>query len=451
MRRHQVRHKVLPLAQPLVLARVPLAETLVHAALRLAHHGQHRVGHVLGRNLQLAAHMVLHQLAQKLVAMGAVGQHVIEADARAHEHLLHARKVPQTAQKGQVVAMVGHEARARLGREAALVAARAMLHLLGARGCAEVRRRASHIVKVAFEIRVGSQGPRFLHDRIVAARLHDAPLMERERAKRALAEAAPIARQAELDLLEGRHATCGLVARMVRPRIRQPVHRVHLGLRKRRGGRVLHDELVVGVRLHEALARERIAVGVLHGEAARIGEPVGRQLVERRQHHRVVDVLERARPVHGAVDEREVRDGQPRVQRVGDLHDGALTHAEAHEIGAGIQQDGALELVGPIVVMRKTPQARLDAAQHDGRLLEGAADEVGVHHGCVVRSQPRLAARRVRIGAAALPRHRVVVHHRVHVAGRDEKRQARFAELRNRRRIVPVGLRDHAHAVAVRL
>ena len=285
----------------------------------------------------------------------------------------------------------------------------------------------------------------------MAARLHDTPLMERERAERALAEAAAAAGEAEPHLLDGRHAAGLLVHRMVRARERQAVHGVHLGLRERGGRGVLHDELVVGIGLHQALSNEGVAVGVLHGEAARVVQGIGLQVGEREQLHRVVDVLERACAVDGAVDEREVVDGQPRIERVGYLHHRALPHAEAHEVGAGIQQDGAFELVRPVVVVREPPQAGLDAAQHDGRFLERAADEVGVHDGRVVRAQARLPARRVRVLAAPLPRHGVVVHHGVHVAGRHEERQPRLAERGHRGRVVPIGLRDDAHPVAVRL
>ena len=347
--------------------------------------------------------------------------------------------------------MIRLEALARLREQAALVRTGAGLRLLGAGGGAEVRRGTAHVVDIALEVGIVGDGPRLLHERVVATRLHDAPLMERERAERALAEAAAAAGEAEPHLLDGRHAAGLLVHRVVRAREGQAVDGVHLGLRKRGGRRVLHDELVVGIRLHQTLPDEGIAVGVLHGEAARVVQGIGLQVGERGQLHRIVDVRKRVRAVDGAVDEREVVDGQARGKRVGYLNHGALPHAEAHEVGPGVQQDGALHLVRPVVVVREPPQARLDAAQHDGRLLERAADEVAVDDGRVVRAQARLPARRVRVLAAALPGHGVVVHHGVHIAGRHEERQPRLAERSHRGRVVPVGLRDDAHLVAVRL
>ena len=47
-----------------------LHELLVHLMLRLAHHAEHGVGHMLGRHAQLPAHVVLAQLAHKRLALG---------------------------------------------------------------------------------------------------------------------------------------------------------------------------------------------------------------------------------------------------------------------------------------------------------------------------------------------------------------------------------------------
>ena len=81
-----------------------LDEGVVDLAARLAHHAEHRVAHVLGRQAQLAAHVVLEQLDQELVAR--VGHGVVEADAAAHEDLLDAGKLPQVAQQVGVGVLV---------------------------------------------------------------------------------------------------------------------------------------------------------------------------------------------------------------------------------------------------------------------------------------------------------------------------------------------------------
>ena len=127
------------------------------------------------------------------------------------------------------------------GRKAALVGAGTALHLLAARGCAKVCGGTAHIVDVAFEIGVIDDILRFFKQRGMTARLHNAPLMERERAKSALAEAAPAASQGELHFRKTGNAAVRIVARMPRARIRQRIHRIHLFSRKRLGGRILHN------------------------------------------------------------------------------------------------------------------------------------------------------------------------------------------------------------------
>ena len=274
--------------------------------LRLAHHAEHGVGNVLGRHAQLSAHMVLAQLAHERLALVAVGQHVIEAYARAHEHLLHARQFAQLAQKLQVVRMVGVQLAARLRRQAMLVAAGAAAQLRIARRLAIIRRGAAHVVDVALELRVGDHLLRLFHDGLMASHLHDTPLMERQRAKRALAEASAIAGQAELHLADGRDTAGFLVHGMVGTRIRQAVYGIHFRGGQRLARRVLHHELMVGIRFHQAFSRERVAVAVLHVEAARILEVILLHAVERGQQLVIVHVLKRFRAIHRAVDERDV-------------------------------------------------------------------------------------------------------------------------------------------------
>ena len=56
---------------------------------------------------------------------------------------------------------------------------------------------------------------------------------------------------------------------------RQAIDRIEFGGRKRGGRRVLHDELVLAIGLDQAFSRHMVAVGVLYGEAFRVGARVG--------------------------------------------------------------------------------------------------------------------------------------------------------------------------------
>ena len=187
-----------------------------------------------------------------------------------------------------------------------LVAAGAAAQLRIARRLAIIRRGAAHVVDVALELRVGDHLLRLFHDGLMASHLHDAPLMERQRAKRALAETAAIAGQAELHLADGRDAAGFLIHGVIRARIRQAVHRIHLRGGQRFARRVLHHELMIGIGLDQAFSREGVAVAVLHVEAAGILEVILLHAVERGQQLVIVHVLKRFRAIHRAVDERDV-------------------------------------------------------------------------------------------------------------------------------------------------
>ncbi len=147
---------------------------------------------MLGRQAKLPRNVVLRQFADELVGM-LVQKHVVEAQAAAHEHLLHPGKGAQLAQHIQVVAVVHLKASAGLRRQAALAAAGALVQLLGTGGLAEVRGGAAHVVDVALEIGVFGKHLRLFHQAFLAAALDDAALMERQRAERALADAPAVA------------------------------------------------------------------------------------------------------------------------------------------------------------------------------------------------------------------------------------------------------------------
>ena len=47
--------------------------------------------------------------------------------------------------------------------------------------------------------------------------------------------------------------------------------------------------------------------------------------------------------------------------------------------------------------------------------------------------------------------HRIVVHHRIHVAGGNQKSQPRLPQNRDALRVAPIGLADHAYLIVIRL
>ena len=284
------------------------------------------------------------------------------------------------------------EVLAGLGREAAPANAGATRQLFLAGRHAEIGGGAAHVVDVALEIGVLRHELGLGDQALVAAALDDAPLVEVERAERALAQTAAVAGEAELDLGDGGNAARGLVAGVIGPRVGQLVDSVQLLGGERRWRRVMDDVDPMRVLLHQRVAEEGVELTVLHAKAARVLGLVGLHLLEGGQDDGLVALLVAACAVDGALDEAEILHREAGVERLGDLDDGVLAHAVADDVGAGVQQDRALEAVGPIVVVGEAAQARLDAAEDDGRVLVGATDEVAIDHAGMVGAQAHLAA-----------------------------------------------------------
>ena len=203
---------------------------------------------------------------------------------------------------------------------------------------------------------------------------------------------------------------------MVGAGVGQLVHEVELIGAEGLGRGVLHHEEVLLVLLHERLGVVGVHVAVLGVEALGVDGLVVEHLLVRGQHHGVHGGLEVAGAIRGACDVGDVLHGDAGGQGIGHLVNGMLAHAVNEQVGVGIEQDGALERVAPVIVVCKAAQARLDAADDDGHMLEALADEVAVDAHGAVGAQTRLAAGRVGVGGAAFLVGGVVVDHRVHVA-----------------------------------
>ena len=99
--------------------------------------------------------------------------------------------------------------------------------------------------------------------------------------------------------------------------------------------------------------------------------------------------------------------------------------------------------------MAETPQAGFDAADEDGHVLVGLADQVAVDDGGIVRPLAHDAPGGEGVGFPAVLGDRIVVHHGVHVAAGHQKAQPGTAIHIDRLGIFPVRLGDNAHAIAV--
>ena len=445
---HEIGHHILfqttLLVEPLVLGQ----ELVVYRSGRLSHLLQHRVGNVFRSHLQLAGHMIFHQLFEKRVVL--IGQQVVKANAGANEHLFHAGNGPELAQQSQIVAVICNQILTRLGEEALLGGTHALGQLLFAGGLTEVGGGAAHVVDIPLEIRLPYHLLGLCQNGLVASGLDDAPLVEGKSTEAASAETASAGHQAEPHLLNGRHAASGLIGGVVGAHIGQTIHPVHLRLTQRLLGGVLDDVLPGTIGLHQRLSRKGVCVAVLGVEALGILALVLTQLLIGGESHIGHHQVHLGGTVHRTIDKGDILGFQTAVQSVRHLHHRALAHAVHEQVRLAIQQNGALELVRPVVVMGHAPQTGFNAADENGDILVHPADEITVHHRGIVRPLPNHPTRCKGIHLTVLFGHAIVVDHGVHVAAGDQKAQPGPTQNCDGLGVLPIRLGDESHLISCR-
>ncbi len=239
---------------------------------------------------------------------------------------------------------------------------------------AEIGCGAPHVMDVSLKLRILRQKPCLFHQGFVAPRLDNPPLMESQGAKAACAKTSPVADQAKLHFLDGRHPPCLLIRRVVATHVRKAIDLIHLLLGQRRRRRVLDNILPIApptVRLYQTLSRKRVRVAVLNGKAAGIFPPVPFHVLVIRQQFIIINPLQAPGPVNGAVYKGYVFNVNPRIQSLRNFHDGMLPHAIGQQVRLGIQQYGPLQPVGPIIIMGQPAQAGLDPPDYNGGIFVG--------------------------------------------------------------------------------
>ena len=125
-----------------------------------------------------------------------------------------------------------------------------------------------------------------------------------------------------------------------------------------------------------------------------------------------------------------------------------LAHAVGDHVGAAVHKQRAAHLIVPVVVMRKTAQRRLDAAEDDRNIAVCLADTIGIDDGGAIGAQPRFAAGGIVVVGALFLRGGVMRDHGVDIARADEEAEARTPECAERLRRAEVRLRQKADAKA---
>ena len=337
---------------------------------------------------------------------------------------------------------------ADLGVETLLGGANALCLLLLAGWDTEVCRGAAHVVDIALELRILRHALGLFENGGVAAGLDDAALVEGQGAEAAAAKAAPTRGQAELHLLDGGHAALLFVRRVIGILIRQIVGQIHLVLGQGLLRRVLDHIFPLGIGLDQALCHKGIGVAILRVEAFGICSLVLAHLVPGGQRDGVVDAVQILCPVDGAVDEGEIADIQPTFERIRNFDNRALAHAIDQKICLGIEQNGALHLVGPVVVVRQSAQTRLHTADDDGGLLIGLSDQIAIDDRGIVRALADGAAGGIGVKLSAVLEDGIVIDHGIHIAAHDQKPVFGLAQRFDGLRVLPIRLRDDANLIA---
>ncbi len=123
---------------------------------------------------------------------------------------------------------------------------------------------------------------------------------------------------------------------------------------------------------------------------------------------------------------RRSRTVSPGFEAASDFDDGVFAHAIDDQIGFAVQQDGPPDFVAPVVIVSQAAQRRFDAAGDHRHAFVRFASPLAVRQRRPIGTQSNPTARRIRIVVADLPVGRVVIDHRVHVAGADGEEQPRL-------------------------
>ena len=240
VRAHEIGHQILLLAGPAVERVILVAKGVKHGLRGLAHAAKHVVRDVFGGDLELAAHVVLHELSEKGGVF--VEQHIVKAKAAAHEHLFDAGQRAHLAQNVEILGVVDLQMRAGIGGKTAPVGTCADSQLLLAGRAAEVGGWAADVVDIPLEVRRLCQPPRLLDDGGPGTAGDGAALVQGQSAEVTGAKAAPVVDDGKFDFGDGGHAARRLIRGVGGVAVGQFIDVVELLCCERAHGGILPDK-----------------------------------------------------------------------------------------------------------------------------------------------------------------------------------------------------------------
>ena len=101
--------------------------------------------------------------------------------------------------------------------------------------------------------------------------------------------------------------------------------------------------------------------------------------------------------------------------------------------------------------MRHTTQACLNSSDNDRSLLISMPNQVAIDYYCVIRSFIRNTSRCISVTFPVLLGYIIMVHHGIHIAGRNEEAESWLSQYCNTGIILPIRLCNDAYRVPMRL
>ena len=221
----------------------------------------------------------------------------------------------------------------------------------------------------------------------------------------------------------------------------------HIGLFPRFGPRRLHGD-AFGFLLFR---RNRLVIGTRQILTVRMRD--GINFARRIQAGGIDAAPARQRLFHhdgGIAHIADLVDGFAHRQAMRDFHQRTLAVAEHQHIGLGVHQHRAAHGIGPVIIMRGTAQAGLDAAKDHRHVFPRLFTALGVDQGGAVRAFTRHVAGGVSIVMAQLTVGGVAVDHRVHIARGHAEEQVRLTQAHKVVFAVPVRLGNDPHPEPLR-
>ena len=204
--------------------------------------------------------------------------------------------------------MIHLQVRAWLREEALTVLAHTSCELLLTGWLAEVSRRTSHVMDIAFKIFFLCDHLCLIQQRLMTSHLHNPSLMKCQCTETAATKAATVADQAELYLRDCRYTSVLLIRRMVCPHIRQSIDIIHLCFRKRKCRWILHHIQMIIIWFYQSLSGKRIGITVLCVKASCIVQLILFHFFISRKDLCIIDAVQTLRLIDRSCDKCNIAD-----------------------------------------------------------------------------------------------------------------------------------------------